>query len=65
MSELTKKQRAENVLKELMDLLPPMVRNLAPVFLTSCPLRFDELTDEQIDAVVAHFQAKLDYIRGE
>lgn len=65
MSELTKKQRAQNVLNELLDLMPPLLRNMAPVFLTSYQSQFEELTDEQIDAVLDHFQKKLDYIRGE
>ena len=65
MSELTKKQRAQNVLNELLDLMPPLLRNMAPVFLTSYQSQFEELTDEQIDAVLDHFQKKLDYIKGE
>ena len=65
MAELTKKQRAQNVLNELLDLMPPLLRNMAPVFLTSYQSQFEELTDEQIDAVLDHFQKKLDYIRGE
>ena len=57
-----KRMRAEEMLKSLTDLMPPMVKNLLPVFLMQYQRYLDNVTDEQITEVLNEIRAKLDYI---
>lgn len=60
--EMTKKERAAEVLGNLMDMMPPMLRSMAPLFLTQFRGQFDSLEDSDIDEILTLFRSKLDYI---
>ena len=58
----TKKERAQEVLNDLLNLAPPMVRNLVPLLSTQFLPSFDQVPDEDIDQLLDTIRDKLDYI---
>lgn len=64
--ESPKRERAKEVMSEFLEVMPPMVKSLFPLFMTQFQNHFDNLGDEAIDEFLSAARAKLDYIeKGE
>lgn len=57
-----KKQRAEEALENLMNLAPPMLKTMLPLFSMQFQAPFDAISDEDIDDLIAKARGWLDYI---
>ena len=61
-----KQQRAAQTVESLMQLAPPLFRNMIPVFMPQFQAQFDNVTDEEIDQLLNKVRSWLDYIeKGE
>lgn len=60
----SKRERMQEVIGDMMNLAPPMLRNLLPLFTTQFQAQFSNLEEEDLDNILDYFQNRLDYIRG-
>lgn len=60
----SKRERAQEVIGDMMKLAPPMLRNLLPLFTTQFQAQFSNLEEEDLDIILDYLQSRLDYIRG-
>lgn len=59
-----KRERVQEVIGDLMNMAPPMLRNLLPLFTMQFQAQFSNLEEEELDNILNYFQNRLDYIRG-
>lgn len=59
-----KRERMQEVIGDMMQMAPPMLRNLLPLFTTQFQAQFSNLEEEDLDKILDYFQSRLDYIRG-
>ena len=59
-----KRERMQEVIEGMMQMAPPMLRNLLPLFTTQFQAQFSNLAEEDLDNILDYFQSRLDYIRG-
>lgn len=59
-----KRERMQEVIGDMMQMAPPMLRNLLPLFTTQFQAQFSNLEEEDLDKILDYFQTRLDYIRG-
>ena len=59
-----KRERMQEVIGDMMQMAPPMLRNLLPLFTTQFQAQFSNLEEEDLDNSLNYFQSRLDYIRG-
>ena len=59
-----KRERMQEVIGDMMQMAPPMIRNLLPLFTTQFQAQFSNLEEEDLDNILDYFQTRLDYIRG-
>lgn len=60
----SKRERAQEVIGDMMKLAPPMFRNLLPLFTTQFQAQFSNLEEKDLDQILTYLQDRLDYIRG-
>lgn len=60
----SKRERAQEVIGDMMKLAPPMLRNLLPLFTTQFQVQFSNIEEEDLDNILNYLQDRLDYIRG-
>ena len=59
-----KRERMQEVIGDMMQMAPPVLRNLLPLFTTQFQAQFSNLEEEDLDNILDYFQSRLDYIRG-
>ena len=59
-----KRERMQEVIGDMMQMAPPMLRNFLPLFTTQFQAQFSNLEEEDLDNILDYFQSRLDYIRG-
>lgn len=59
-----KRERMQEVIEDMMQMAPPMLRNLLPLFTTQFQAQFSNLEEEDLENILNYFQSRLDYIRG-
>lgn len=59
-----KRERVQEVIGDLMNMAPPMLRNLLPLFTMQFQAQFSNLEEEDLDNILDYIQSRLDYIRG-
>lgn len=59
-----KRERMQEVIGDMMQMAPPMLRNLLPLFTIQFQAQFSNLEEEDLDNILNYFQSRLDYIRG-
>ena len=59
-----KRERMQEVIGDLMQMAPPMLRTMLPLFTTQFQAQFSNLEEEDLDNILDYFQSRLDYIRG-
>ena len=59
-----KRERMQEVIGDMMQMAPPVLRNLLPLFTTQLQAQFSNLEEEDLDNILDYFQSRLDYIRG-
>lgn len=59
-----KRERMQEVIGDMMQMAPPMLRNLLPLFTTQFQAQFSNMKEEDLDNILDYFQSRLDYIRG-
>ena len=59
-----KRERMQEVIGDMMQMAPPVLRNLLPLFTTQSQAQFSNLEEEDLDNILDYFQNRLDYIRG-
>ena len=59
-----KRERMQEVIGDMMQMAPPMLRNLLPLFTAQFQAQFSNLEEEDLDNILDYFQSRLDYIRG-
>ena len=60
----TKRERVQEVIEDMMQMAPPMLKSLLPLFTTQFQAQFSNLEEEELDNILNYFQSRLDYIRG-
>ena len=60
----TKRERVQEVIEDMMQMAPPMLRTMLPLFTTQFQAQFSNLEEEELDNILNYFQSRLDYIRG-
>ena len=60
-----KRERMQEVIGGMMQMAPPVLRNLLPLFTTQFQAQFSNLEEEDLDNILDYFQSRLDYIRGD
>lgn len=60
----SKRERAQEVIEDMMKLAPPMFRNLLPLFTTQFQAQFSNMEEKDLDQILTYLQDRLDYIRG-
>ena len=59
-----KRERMQEVIEDMMQMAPPMLRTMLPLFTTQFQAQFSNLEEEDLDNILNYFQSRLDYIRG-
>ena len=59
-----KRERMQEVIEDMMQMAPPMLKSLLPLFTTQFQSQFSNLEEEDLDNILNYFQSRLDYIRG-
>ena len=59
-----KRERMQEVIGDMMQMAPPMLRTMLPLFTTQFQAQFSNLGEEDLDNILDYFQSRLDYIRG-
>ena len=59
-----KRERMQEVIGDMMQMAPPVLRNLLPIFTIQFQAQFSNLEEEDLDKILDYFQSRLDYIRG-
>lgn len=59
-----KRERMQEVIGDLMNMAPPMLKNLLPLFTMQFQAQFSNLEEEDLDNILDYIQSRLDYIRG-
>ena len=59
-----KRERMQEVIGDLMQMAPPVLRTMLPLFTTQFQAQFSNLEEEDLDNILDYFQSRLDYIRG-
>lgn len=60
----SKRERMQEVIGDMMNLAPPMLKTLLPLFTTQFQGQLCNLSDADLDNILDYFQTRLDYIRG-
>ena len=59
-----KRERMQEVIGDMMQMAPPVLRTMLPLFTTQFQAQFSKLEEEDLDNILDYFQSRLDYIRG-
>ena len=59
-----KRERMQEVIGDMMQMAPPVLRTMLPLFTTQFQAQFSNLEEADLDNILDYFQSRLDYIRG-